>query len=57
MYFGVSCEKTLANFQHDHWRDIFTQWQKHHPNHGGTKGVLVICSERLHSVSCLGHLL
>ena len=32
MYFGIYSEGRIAEFLHGHWKDMFTQWQKHHPN-------------------------
>jgi len=41
VYFGVYSEGCLAEFLHDHWKDNFTQWQKHHPNRDGTERAMV----------------
>ena len=29
MYFGVYSKTHLAEFLHEHWKDILIQWQKH----------------------------
>ena len=42
MYNGVSGQKKLGNFQSEHWKDTFAQWQKHHPNCESTKQVMVL---------------
>ena len=52
VYFGVYCEKRLAEFSHDHWKDTFTQWQKRHPNRDGTERAMVLSPPQQDRIKC-----
>ena len=52
MYFNVYSKAHLAEFLHDHWKDTFTQWQKHHPNRDGTERVMVLSPSQQDCIRC-----
>jgi hypothetical protein len=52
VYFGVSSQSKLADFQHKHWNDTFTHWQKCHLNRDGTEHAMVLSPPLQDRITC-----